>query len=166
MGKAMLILVGMVVLGFAILLWMGLGIKAPTADSNGGFSPTIPDLPNINLKKNAEATADKITAGVRIAAQQAGALTKPVELKLGKEVLEVKAGSTASLTVTRNAGDMKALKLELLPAPGSKMTASGGEYKEGETETTITVAAPADAHDASITIKTGDCVKLLPVSVK
>ena len=167
MGKAMLFLVVIMVAGVGILLWLGLGVTAPTATSNGGFSPPTPVIPNLNLKEKAEAAGEKVATSVKTAAQDAGVLLKGLELKFGKERLEVQAGTRAGIAVMRKGGDTtKPLTLELTPAPGSGLVATGGEFKANEIETTVIVEAPTGSHDASVSVKGGDTVKLLPVFVK
>lgn len=168
MGKAMLFLVVMTVAGFAVVIWLGLGVKAPTSTSGGGFSPPTPAIPNLNLKEKAEAAGAKVAEGAKSAAQETGVLLKSVELKLGKDRLDVAAGSKAEIRVTRSGGDLaKPMQLELTPVAGSGLVASGGEFKANETGTTVTIEAPSNAHDASsVTIKGGDAVKMLPVVIK
>src|SRR3954447_25935073 len=99
----------------------------------------MPSLPDIELKKNAAAAGEKIKEGAKVLAHKSGALTevKPYVLKLDREPVEILPGGKAEVKVSRSGGDMKALQLELIPAPGSKLAASGGEFKAGESVSVI-----------------------------
>lgn len=181
MGKAIIILVLLVAGGFAIVLYMGSRVVAPQDGDGGGFkAPELPDTKDIKdaARKAAEAAKEATERAAReakaaaekakAAAEKAGLLDDKAlkSLKLEKEPIEVMAGGRTEVKITRVMKDLPPLKLELAPADGSKIRASGGEFKQGQSETTITVEAEAGAHSASLTIKGSDGVKLtVPVRV-
>jgi|GEM_PF-5619798 len=177
MGKAMIILVLLVVGFFAVMLFMGSRVVAPADGDGGGFNtPEAPDIAGA-AKKGAvmiKETAGKAASGAKEAAHKAGVMldTSVKGLKSDRDVVEVKPGFKSDFKVTRllkpdlKAADIRPFKLDIIPAPGSKLIVSGGEFKQGETETTVSVDAPIGAGDASLTIRSGENVKPLIVAIK
>ena len=170
MGKAILFVV---VLGIAVLgvvLFMSSRAVAPTPDATASPSGDDDLTSSANALRGAVAGAGrKVADGAKAAADKLSTAigTKVTGLKFTPDVVEVKAGGTAELKVTRIGGDMKAAKLELTPATSSGLKATGGEFKDGQAETTVTIAAPAGSRtDAGLTIKAGDITKVVPVKVK
>ena len=165
MGKAMFLLVAFVVVFFCIILLKGSSVVAPSDEPSG---VELPSLPDINIKEKATAAGEKIKDGAKVLAHKAGALTetKPTALKLDREPIEVTPGRKSEVKVTRSGGELKAASLQLSPATGSKISAIGGVFKMGESETLIYVEALPGAQDASLTIKMGDSVKVVPVIIK
>jgi hypothetical protein len=172
MGKAILFLVvaGAAVV-IAIVYMSGKAVAPPDAKLPGSESSTGDEL-ELPTNRLRSATADlgkQVADKAKAAAKTVGVAVggKITGLKFDREVVEVKAGGKAELKVTRSGGDMKATKLELVPAPGSGLKATGGEFKDGQEDTFVTVEAPAGAKtDAGLTIKGGEVTKVVPVKVK
>lgn len=165
MGKAMFFLVAILVLGVVIILYKGSQVAVPVeSDSTPIEGPSMPDL---KLKERASAAGEAIKDGAKKAATAAGALkeVKPSIYKFDREIVEVRAGGTSELKITRSGGEMKAQTFELLPAPGSSITASGGAFKAGEASAVIVVEAKPGAQDAGLTVRTTDFTKVIPVRV-
>ena len=139
--------------------------------SRGWFSLTTQD---VNDKSNVEFTVDKKnvrndaeTARVEVteigvkARDEAHAITgksgdaahsRNATLSMEKSSIELAPHSKQSVKVTRADSGLKMLQLGLNPSSGSNLLASGGLFKDGETETAVTVEAPANARDGSIAI--------------
>jgi hypothetical protein len=169
MGKAILFLVVVfiaVIVGVVFMTGKAIAPKPAQTDGATEIPGDLPDPANAlrgatgDLSKEIKDTAKKATSAV------VGAGDKAVTLKLDRDVVEVKAGTAATIKVTRTGGTAAA-KLELIPAPNSGLKASGGEFKDGDTETTVTIEVPAGMNaDAGVTVKLGDAVKVVPVKVK
>lgn len=163
MAKALLIIVILIFAIVAAVMFKASRLVEPSAKPLG--SSKALEEAEAELRNVPVVTAKKIQAGAQAVGKAAALLeTKITALKLDREVVEVAAGGKTDFKVTRS-GSTKAAKLDLLPAPASGLTAGGGVFKDGQTETTVTVQAPPDAHDAALTIKAGDVVKLVPVKV-
>lgn len=165
MGKAMFLLVAILVLGVVFILYKGSKVAVPTeGDSAAIEAPSAPDL---RLKERASEAGDALKSGAKkavTAANNALNDTKPSTYKFDREVVDVKIGEKAELKITR-AGDLKALQVEAVPAPGSSITASGGAFKSGENSAVVVVEAKPGAQDAGLTIRAGDFTKVIPVRV-
>ena len=165
MGKAMFLLVAMLVLGVVFLLYKGSKVAAPTEGDTAAIeAPTMPDL---RLKERASEAGDALKTGAKkavTAANNALTDTKPSTYKFDREVIDVKIGAKSELNITRS-GDLKALSVELIPAPGSSIAASGGEFKAGATSAVIVVEAKPSAQDAGLTVRAGEFTKVIPVRV-
>ena len=165
MGKAMFLLVAFLVLGVVFILFKGSQVAVPIeGDSAAVEGPNVPDL---RLNERASEAGDALKSGAKkavTAANNALSDTKPSTYKFDREVVDVKIGEKAELRISR-LGDMKALRVQLTPAPGSSITASGGEFRAGEASVFIYVEAKPGAQDASLTVRAGDFTKIVPVRV-
>jgi hypothetical protein len=164
-AKAMVLLIAFVVIFFCIILFKGSSVVAPSDEPS---SIEMPSLPDLNIKDKAAAAGEKLKEGAKVLAHKAGALTeiKPLVLTVDRELIEVTPGKMTEVKVTRSGGELKAEKLELIPAPGSKLTASGGDFKAGEHDTVVFVESESGAQAAGLTIKSGTAVKVVPVRIK
>ena len=99
------------------------------------------------------------------AAPQTGPNDSIVQLTLEHYSIQMVVGTRQTLKATRFGGDMGVLQIGLRPSQGSNLLALGGLFKPGDTETTITIDAPHNARDGSITILVGDKVQELKVNV-
>ncbi|HYG73822.1 MAG TPA: hypothetical protein VEK08_02220 [Planctomycetota bacterium] len=169
MGKAILILVVLLVGGVAFILFKGSQVAAPTETES--VTETLPDasgasvLPGYDLKNKTSELTGKIKEDIKKAAVSTGISTKELLLRFEREPLEIKAPGKAQVKVIRSGGDMKALKVEVIPAPGSALTGAATEFPANGTEATVHIEAAAGAHDASVTVRAGDATKILPVKV-
>jgi len=169
-GKAILFLIVIVVLGVGFVLFKGSQVAVPSAEEAGGDSTESSGasiLPGYDLKNKTVELAGKIKVDVKNAAVSTGAINKPLVLKFDREVLELKAGAKADVRVIRGGGDMaKALKLDVIAAPRSGLTAtSASEFPANSAAVVITITASADSQDSGVTVRTGEVSKVLPVKV-
>lgn len=116
----------------------------------------------------AEDLGRKIKAETQAVVGKAGAATesKHTQLTLDSKSIELAEGTQRDVTVSRTGGDHKSLQLGLSPSSGSNLLASGGLFKNGETSTRITVAAPKDARSGSIAIAAEGQAETLAVNLK
>jgi hypothetical protein len=168
MAKAAAFLIIIFVLGFAFILFKGSAVVVPSdpAEPSPSLTPSLPDL---DLKNKAAAAGEKIKSTAKEVATKTGNLveSKPTtSLKLDREVIEIVGGGKTDVKVTRAGGELKAESLQILPASGSMLSVSGGSYKPGQTETTISIVAQPGAHDSALTLKLGEIVKIAPVKIK
>jgi hypothetical protein len=168
MAKALLILVVLVLGGMAFLVWKGAGVVAPQPAQNSADNPIA--LPDVNVPQVAHDAANKVANEAKTAADKASALldNSVKNLKADKPIVELKPGAKAEVKITREGGALKRLKLDIRIAADSKLSASGGEFKDGETQTTLMIEAqPGITSDSAITISAGEKAKLiLPVKLK
>lgn len=172
MGKAILFLVVVAVAVIGAIVYTCSSAMAPavgTREQAASDSADETEQPANALRSATAQLGRQIKDKAKTAVGKAGALLedKTTALKLDREVVEVKPGGKTEFKVTRTGGT-KAARLELVPAPGSGLTATGGEFKDGQAQTTVIVQAPAGkaAQDAGLTIKAGDVVKVVPVKVR
>jgi hypothetical protein len=130
-------------------------------------------------KKNVRDDADKASdeakqIGVKTR-EEARAITRKLDdfahsknstLTLDRTSIELAPDSKLIVKVTRSGSNMKVLQLGLTPSSGSNLLASGGMFKEGETEAAITIEAPANAHNGAITITGNGESSVLNVTVE
>ncbi len=90
---------------------------------------------------------------------------RSAQLHPNVSALKLQPGSKADVTVTRDTKDLKAEQLGLKPSVGSNLLASGGMFGDGAKETTITIEAPADAHDGSVTLTSTAGSEIITVTV-
>ena len=79
--------------------------------------------------------------------------------------LKMQPNTKSDVTVTRDIKDLKAEQVGLKPSVGSNLLASGGMFGDGAKETTITIEAPADAHDGSIALSSSGGTETITVTV-
>ena len=169
MTKALAVLFLLVVAGIGYLVWKGAGVVAPkgSMESLTDRDATAPDL---GLEQKARDAANEVADKAKGAVNKAAELldNNVKSLKADKAVVEVKPGAKADVKITREGGAMKRLKLDMRIAADSKLTASGGEFKDGEAQATVTIEAQTGiTADSAITISAGEKAKLiLPVKVK
>src|SRR5690349_13675403 len=99
MGKAMLFLVVILVLGVAFILYKGSQVAVPTeANSTPIEAPSMPDL---KVKERASAAGDARKEGAKKAAAAVSGEKeiKPAIYKFDREVVEVKAGGKTEFKV-------------------------------------------------------------------
>lgn len=87
------------------------------------------------------------------------------KLKASVSVLKLQQGSKSEITVTRGGTELKAEQLGLKPSTGSNLLATGGLFLDGARDTTITIEAPADAHDGTITLSSSAGSETITVSI-
>jgi hypothetical protein len=169
MPKAMIFLALLVIAGVIALFYFG--GRRLLSDATTGQ----PKKESIQKKETAKAAQpgdklfDKAAQSAKNLASDAVKLVERPGIKLEVTLLPivVEAGAPATVKITRSGGELKPLKLQFFPAPGSQLTVTGGEFAQGAAETTFTVEAVAAGRDASLTIQAGDEGKVtVPVQVK
>ena len=125
-------------------------------------------LENIGGKAKAKDKEDGTATAPGQSGTPGGGLNeeKRNHLVLSKKTIEVEQGKKTDLMLTSTGGDLKTMQVAFFPSDGSNLQASGGLFKPGQTETNMTVEAPKDARNGTITIVAGGQSEVLSVSVK
>jgi multidrug efflux pump subunit AcrB len=143
-------------------------------------SDSSKDKMNVNLtldkgkvKEDAAATAAKARElsakteeEIRDVARKIGSATDTPTWTVDRKRLELQAGTSADVTLTRHGSDLKTLQVGLFPSTGSKLIVTGGLFKEGEKTAMVAVEAPAGASDGQISIVADGRSEILDVVVK
>lgn len=99
------------------------------------------------MAENARREARGLARRVETATRREGTFT------LDNATVQISQGWSKSVSVTREDNDPSAYSLVLKTEPDSKLLVKGGEFKDGQKETTITIEAPADAYSGVISVE-------------
>lgn len=80
--------------------------------------------------------------------------------------VDIQRGTALDIVVNRSGDDLSRLQLGLVPSPGSNLLLSGGLFKAGETFSNISIEAPKDAKDGTITVVASGKAEIITITVK
>jgi hypothetical protein len=161
MGRFLIIVCVVLLLAFAFYRgWFSLsGHSESDANIDKATGEVTVDKAKIK-EDTAEATSKAKELGQKASEKTREAVSKIegpsksdyTPLALNKKTIELEQGAKTEVTVTRTGGDLNNMQLGLTVSQDCNLLVSGGLFKAGGTETTITVEAPKGARDGSITM--------------
>lgn len=175
MGKFLAVF-GAFVLIIMIAVYMGwFGISA-SSSSDGNHEKVEVTMDKDKIRSDTAKVTDNVKEISRDASEGARKIATKVENSISnsskpqliadKKSVEIEAGSSAAVKVTRTGSKLAAAHLTLTASPGSNLILTGGEYKADETETTVTIEAHADSKSGSVTVEGNGDSQRVDVVVK
>lgn len=169
------LLLTLVILG-VVAFWLGWFNVSTTSESAGDRVHVDLTLDKGKVKEDAAATAArarelgaKTQEEIRDAARKIGTKSS-TEITTGwaldRKHVELEAGSSVDVMLTRSGSDLKTLQVGLFPSAGSNLVVSGGLFKDGATSTLVAIEAPENAHDGQISVVAEGRSETIDVVVK
>ncbi len=108
----------------------------------------------------------KTKAGEAVSSSSDNKEANPTIVSWDNKSIRLEHGTKARVNGTRSGGTMKDMQVGLSVSSGSGVLVSGGLFRAGETETTLTIEAPKSAHDGTITVLADGKTEVLTVTIQ
>lgn len=161
MGR-FLSIIGAIVLLLLVAVYLGWFGFSSSTTSDGNQETVQVTMDKSKIREDTAKVTDEVKGlaretgeGVRkIASKVENGLSKKTPLLLAdKKSIELDAGTSAQVMITRSGSELAATHLILTPSPASNLLVTGGEFKAGETQTAVVIEAPAGARDGSVNVE-------------
>jgi len=175
MSRFYALLLTLVILG-VIAFWLGWFNISTSNESAGDRVHVDLTLNKGKVREDADATAAKARElgaktqeEIRDAARKIGNKSSTdvaTGWTLDRKHIELEAGSSVDVILSRTGSDLKAQQVGLFPSAGSNLIVTGGQFKEGATSALVAIEAPANAHDGQVSVVADGRSESIDVVVK